>query len=193
MWDIFEQPWTMVMVTFAVMAVIAVVGVFWPSTKRWWRWLLPLAIAIAGFGLDRFVETDREKVVAVIETAVKAVEEEDAVAFSKIVTEDYRDSVHRTRRNLMIQSHAWLSKDMVEKNILTILSTENSSTEATVVFTVRILFDKKSMAYQNFKRLMLVKVKANLRKQFKQRWMISRVELLELDRQPFSWSKIGQW
>jgi hypothetical protein len=64
--------------------------------------------------------------------------------------------------------------------------------KATAIFTVRILFDKKSFIYRDFKQQMMTEVQADLRKQPDGEWLIERVELLKIDFQPVKWQSIKQ-
>ena len=83
-----------------------------------------------------------------------------------------------------------LSEPLVEKNVATTLSLEIEPPQATTIFTVRILFDKRSFVYQTFNRQMFAKVKVDLQKQPNKEWVISRAEIFEINRQPASWKTI---
>jgi len=163
-----------------------------PEKRHWWQLVLPALLAVAAFGLDLLVKTDLEKINAVINTAVKAVEEENPDAIEAIISEDYRDSYHNTKGKLMYHCRARLVPPLVKKNYKTILEIEISPPTATAVFTVRVVFDKKSFVYHSFKRIMLAKVKLNLQKQQDNSWLINRAELLEIDRQRANWRDIRQ-
>ena len=229
MFDIFEQPWTLLVVAVLIFLVMLIfrriphqlslgsrrsiksplamlrgsrlIG----AGRHWWQWLLPALFVMAAFGLDLLVQTDTEKINAVINTGVKAVEEENCNAIETIISDNYRDSYHNTKEDLMYDCRANLSEPLVEKNIKRILSIEISPPKATVILTVRIVFDKRSYVYQDFKRLMLTKLKLDLQKEQVQpkleianqkskinRWFINRAEILEIDRQPVKWQDIKQ-
>ena len=55
-------------------------------------------LTIAAFAFDVLVDTDREKINAVIEKAVDAVENENCTAIGEVIAENYRDSYHRTKK-----------------------------------------------------------------------------------------------
>ncbi len=80
----------------------------------------------------------------------------------------------------------------MEKNIKRIVAIDIQPPKATAVFTMRILFDKRSFVYQNFKQIMLTKLKLDLQKQLDNQWLITRAELLEIDMQPAGWKDIKQ-
>jgi len=189
MLNVFEQSWTLLISAIVTLFIVLMVRRIFPEKWHWWQLALPVLLVAAGLGLDYLVQTDTEKANAVINVAVKAVEEEDPDAIEAILADNYRDSYHRTKRTLMSHCRARLSAPLVEKNIKRIVSIDVSPPTATAIFTVRILFDKQSYLYQGFKTQMLVKVKLDLQKQ-DDTWLISRAEMLEIDRQPANWRHI---
>ena len=189
MYDIFERPWALLITAVIVLLVMSAGRVIFPEKRRRCQWFLPALLAASAFGLDLLVKTDAEKIKAVIYTGVKAVENEEPDAIEPIISDNYHDSYHNTKKALMRRCRATLSPPLVEKNITRILTIEipPSKTTATVTFTVRIVFDKQSYVYQSFRRMMPTKLKLHLQKQRDKRWLISRVELLEIDLQPAKW------
>ena len=190
MFNIFEKPWGLLLAAIIVLIAILMVRTIWPGKRHWWQWLLPVFLAAAAFGLDFLVQTDLEKINAVINTAVKAVEEENCDAIEAIISDNYRDSYHKTKRDLMYHCRLRLSKPLVERNIARIVAIEISSPKATAVFTVRIIFDERSYVYQEYKREMFTKIKLDLQKEQNNRWLISRAEILAIDRLPAKWQHI---
>lgn len=197
---IFEQPWPLLIAAGIVLLLVVIFRSVFPQKRRWWQWLLPAVLAVAAFGLDFLVETDREKINAVIETGLKAVEKENPDAIEAIIADNYRDSYHKTKGELMRHCRIALEEPLVEKGIKRIQSVEISLPKATAVFTVRLIFDKRSYIYQSFKQQMLVKAAVNLQKQTngtavrhgQAHWLITRTEILELDSRPVNWQDITQ-
>jgi len=190
--SIFEQPWALLIVAIITLLAMLVLRRISPEKRHWWQWLLPAFLAVAAFGLDFLVETDSEKINKLIGTAAKAVEEENCSAIKTIISENYRDSYHNTKRDLMYHCRTKLLEPLIEKNIARTVSIEISPPNATVVFTLRTIFDKRSYVYQSFKLQMFTKIKIDLQKELDNRWLINRAELLELDRQPATWQDITQ-
>ena len=200
---IFEQPWPMLITAGFVFLLVLILRSIFPEKRHAWQWLVPALLAAAAFGLDYLVETDLEKINAVISIAVMAVEEENPAAIKAIIADNYRDSFHKTKDVLMHHFRARLSEPLIEKNIKRIQTVEISSRSgealrgdesptATAVFTVRMLFDKRSYVYQSFKQQLHVKAELNLHKQPDGRWLITRAEILELDLRPVNWKDITQ-
>lgn len=192
MFNVFEQPWGLIIIAGVAALILLILRSIVPQKCHWWLWLLPMFLVVAAFGLDFLVETDLEKINAVIDTGVKAVEDEDCDTIESIIADDYSDSIHRSKSILMSYCEEILSEPLIEKNIKRTASMDIQPPKATTIFTVRILFDRRSHVYQSFKQQMLVEVQADLRKQPDSKWLVSRVELLKIDFQPARWQNIKQ-
>ena len=190
MFDIFEQPWTLVGATVLVLFGMLTFRSFCPEKRRWWQLLVPVFLTVAAFGVDMFVRTDTEKITALIKTGIKAVKEEDCSAIKAVIANNYSDSYHSTKEHLLDHCRRELSKPLVDKGKKTGLLIDISDSNATATLFAVIIFDKNSYISQNYKSLLLIKARLSLRKQPDKRWLISRIEILELDRQPTSWKGI---
>ncbi|NQT00788.1 MAG: hypothetical protein HQ580_02065 [Planctomycetes bacterium] len=190
MFDFFEQPYTLigaaVLVLFGVLTFRSVI----PEKRHWWQFLLPVFVATAGIGLDMLVQTDLEKINSVIRTVIKAVQEEDCDSIEVIIAEDYRDSFHNTKWDLMSHCRRKLTPPLVEKNKKTACLVELSPPEATATLFMLTTFDKNSYVYENYKSFIFFKIELSFQKQPDKTWLISRGELLEIDKQPARWNDI---
>ena len=190
MFNFFEQPYTLigaaVLVLFAMLTFRSVL----PEKRRWWQLLVPALVVAAAFGLDLAVRTDLEKINAVINTCIKAVEEEDCNAIEAIIAEDYRDSYHNTKRDLMRHCRTRLSQPLVEKNKKRACLVQLSPPNATATLFATIIFEKDSYVSVNYKAWLMVEVRLSFQEQPDKTWLINRIEILELDRQPTNWSQI---
>lgn len=191
MFNIFEHPWGLLAVAILTVLVVWVLGCIFPQKRRWWQWLIPVLIAASAFGADRLVKTDTEKIKAVIKTGTKAVEEENQDAIKAILSENYSDSLHYNKVQMMRHCRIKLSVLLIKKTYTRFVSIDISGTVATAVFTVRIILDPQSYAAQGFKTQMLLKLQTELKKR-NERWLISRVELVTIDLQPATWKGIQQ-
>lgn len=190
MFNFFEQPYTLigaaVLVLFGMLTFRSVL----PEKRRWWQLLAPAFVAAAAFGLDFTVRTDLEKINAVINTCTKAVEEENCNAIEAIIAEDYRDSHHNTKRDLMRHCRTQLSQSMVQKNKKRACLVQLSAPTATATLFATIIFEKDSYVSVNYKAWLMVQARLSFQKQPDKTWLINRIEILELDRQPTNWSHI---
>lgn len=191
MFNIFQQPWTLVGAAVLLLFAMLTFRSILPEKRRWWQLLLPLLLTSAAFTLDFAVKTDLEKINAVINKGVKAVEDENCYAIEAIISDSYSDSYHKTKKDLMYHCRARLSPPLVEKNKKWPPTIEISPPKATVILTVVMHFDKQSYVYTEFnKPLMITKTKLYLQKGANKKWLITRAEVLEIDRQPTSWKQI---
>lgn len=190
MFDFFEQPYTLigaaVIVLFAVLTIRSVI----PEKRHWWQFLLPVFVAATGVGLDMIVHTDLEKINTVISTVIKAVEEEDCDSIEAVVAEDYRDSFHNTKRDFVAHCRRKLTPSLIEKNKKTACLVELSPPKATATVFMLTIFDKNSYVSENYKQFIFFKIELSFQKQPDKTWLISRGELLEIDKQPAKWNDI---
>jgi hypothetical protein len=190
MLNIFQQPWTMLLVAVITSLAISIYRWLFPEKSRWWQLLIPLVIAVAGVALDFLVKTDPEKISALLKTGMKAVEQENADAVDAVIAPHYNDSYHNTKQDLMRYCRMMLAQPLVEKNKKLALSIEMSTPNATATFTVITRFDPRSYIYQSYMRSLLTRMELHLQKQPDKSWLITRAEVLELNRQPANWRHI---
>jgi len=190
MFDIFEQPWTLLGAAVIVLSVVFTIRSVFPEKQRWWQLLIPAAIALCALGLDFFVQTDLEAVNAVIDKAMEAVEQENQGAIAQVLSDSYSDSYHDTKQSMLTHFRSELGRSSVDRNTETGLMINLSAPTATAVLFATLVFDKESFIARNYKSFLFVKAKLNLKKYPDKKWLIERIEVLELDRQPVSWSNI---
>ena len=190
MFNFFEQPYTLIGAAVLVLFGMLTFRSVFPEKRRGWQMLVPVIVAGAAFGLDALVKTDLEKVNAVINKGIKAVKEEDCNAIGQILSADYSDSYHDTAEQLLAHCRKILTPSLVEKHKRTGSLIEITGSKATAVLFTILTFDKNSYISQSYKSFLMTKSKLTLQKQSDARWLISRVEMLELDRQPVNWGHI---
>jgi hypothetical protein len=167
--------------------IIHVIGVY---KDRRWQWFVPIILVAAAFGLDLLVNTDLERINTLIRAVRKATEQEKCDAIEAFISADYSDSYHNTKDDLMNHCRRLLSEHLVEKNRKMGLSIEVSPPEAAVTLTAIIHFDKQSRVYKEYRPFVILKIQMDLQKEQDKRWLISRAEILEIDRQPVKWRDI---
>jgi hypothetical protein len=185
MTNIFEQPWLLLIVAGVVFLVVAFFRDLLPPKRAWLFWLLPVVIAIAAFAIDYLVQTDKEKIEAVLAKASRAVEKEDIKSLEPLIWENYSDSVHPSRQALLDHFKLRLSEPIIEKIVPEIVSLDIKPSEAKIEFTARVMFDPKGPVYE-YQKMMLFKLEANLIKE-NGRWFFSRTEILTINLQPAGW------
>ena len=190
MLNILDQPWTLLMMAVAAFIILSIVGKFAALKPRFLPIITAVFIAAAGFGLDFLVETDLEKIKNVITTGVNAAKEENADAIEPLISDDYSDSIHRNKERFMRFCKRRFSKPLIDKAIKTVVSVDITGSEAEAVFTIRLVFDKKSQAAE-FIPLMLMKIKLDLRKAPPSHWLITKAKVLEINGQSADWKNIN--
>ncbi|MFA5423934.1 MAG: hypothetical protein WC374_08770 [Phycisphaerae bacterium] len=190
MWNIFEQPWTLLTAAVISALIIAVVLVFIKSKYKSLLWLIPLLIAALAFILDYEIDTDREKIIKTTNTAVKAVEEENCDALAACIAEDYADSAHRDKAALMLRCRSVLRPPLIYNIIDSILDMQITGSTAEIELLNRVLFDEKSDAVYAANAI-VAKVKINFRKQPSGDWLITNTEILTINGRPAKWTSIN--
>ncbi len=190
MFNFFEQPYTLIGAAVLVLFGMLTFRSVFPEKRRWWQMLVPVFVAGMAFGLDVLVKTDLEKIHVVISKGIKAVKEEDCNALGQILTANYSDSHHDTKEELLGHCRRVLTPALVEKHKKTGELIQITGPKATAVLFTIMTFDKSSYISQNYKSFLMTKSRLTLQKQPDGKWLISRVEVLELDRQPVNWSHI---
>ncbi len=185
MTNIFEQPWLLLIVAGVVFLGVAFFRDLLPPGRGRLFWLLPVVIAILAFAIDYFVQTDKEKIEAVLAGACRAVEGEDIRALAPLISNDYHDSVHPSKQALLNHFMGRLSEPVIEKIAPAIVSLDIKPPDATVVFTTRVMFDPKGPVYE-YRKMMLFKLQADLKREAGE-WFFSRTEILTIDLQPAGW------
>ncbi len=190
MYDFFEQPWTLIGAAVLVMFGIFTFRSVFPEKRRWWQLLVPAIIVAIAFGLDAIVKTDLEKINTTIDMGIKAVKEEDVRAVERIVSDRYSDSYHRTKQHLLDHFKRVLSEPLIANHKQTGRLVDIKGSQATVVLFTTVTFEKNSRIAQNFTSFLMTKTKLALEKQPDDQWLLQRIEVLELNRQPANWGHI---
>ena len=190
MWEIFDQPWTLLVTAAIALFVVVQVRSFLPEKKCWWQWLIPLGITVAGIACDYCVKTDLEQIKAVFKTGVAAAVEEDCDAIAAIISPTYNDSYHFSKEMLMTHCHRVFVPPLISKISKRNLLIEISDRQAAAVLSALVWFDEQSHVARQYKSFLLIQMRFDLEKPADGGWLISRAEVLEIDRQQVNWRQI---
>lgn len=189
MLNIFEHPWALLGSAIIVWFVILMLRGTFPNKYYRLLKILTLLIIAAAFGLDFFVATDLEKINSVIKAGLKATEEEKVEVLEALISDNYQDSYHNGKIDLISYCSVLLSEPLVAKNIKTGLEVEISSPNATATLVVLTKFDEQSSIYA-YKAYQLTKIRLDLEKARDKSWLITKIEVLEIDRKTVNWKHI---
>jgi hypothetical protein len=190
MFDLFEQPWTLVGVAVLVLFGMLTFRSLFPEKRRWWQLAVPAFIVAAAFATDLLVQTDREKIYALLKKGMKAVEQGNLDALAAIISADYNDSYHNSKQELMAHTWRQMERSGVQKIKKNSALIRVSPPHASATIIVLVRFEQDSYIAQNYKPWLLIKLRVNLQKQPDKSWLINRAEVLEVDRQPVQWQQV---
>ena len=191
MFNFYEQPWTMVGFAIIALFIILTYRSVFPEKKRAWQLLIPLLIVLAGFGIDRAVTTDKEKINAIIVSGIKAVKAENFNAIDSYISDDYRDSFHKSKQQLIDHVQGKLHMNEVEKAKKTNIVILVNGNTAKVNLFMKIVLNPNSEIKQEY-NISVVPMKIDLTfiKQ-NNKWLINSIELRSVNLQPVRWSEVG--
>lgn len=191
MFDLVEQPWTLLTLSGLTFLVIGTLRSAFPEKRQPWQPLIPLVIALAAFGIDALVATDREQIRDVVQTLLDATENEDVAALINVIGPDYQDSFHRNRARLVDRIRGELSKPVVKKTSRNGLSLDFTSPSAPIaLLRMSIVFEPSSNVAGNYGASYLAVVRISFKKYPDGRWLTNGIEIEQINMQPISWNQI---
>ena len=187
MTNIFESPWPLVIAAICSLVTILLLHIVLPEKKRYRHLLIPVTIAITAFAIDYFVRTDNEKIHYTISKAAKAVESENVNILSTTIDINYEDSFHKNRDSLISHAQGILSQPIIESIYWSTISIDIKTETSSVSIHARVIIEPSFEAYS---RIMLIKANVSLKKQKDNNWLIEKMEITEINKQPFRWNLI---
>ena len=189
--NIFEQPWTLLIAAAFCLAVVFTIRQAFFEKSRLWHFAIPVIIAIAAFGLDILVKTDLEKINLVIKKGMNAVENERFHDIATILSPDYKDSYHSSKKMFMNNCLGFLTGIQFEKISKSYSKVEISGPTATANIRAKIIFDKKTPPTRVPAWQIHVTVKLNFRKVSRKTWMIERAEVTHINNYKVRWREFS--
>ncbi len=189
MFNFTNQPWTLLIIGLLIAVIVFMYRDYLKPRIKLILFLAALGVITAGFGIDHFFVSDKEQIKNVILTASKAVENEDVQTFAETISDDYRDSRHTTKQQILRYFNWRLNKPLIKKNITRIRPFEVNSDQATVFFTVRVLFEEESWVYRDYMQQIPFGLEVELEKE-NGKWRIISAELKTMNLQPAQWESI---
>jgi hypothetical protein len=176
----------------AALAILLTVNIVQLNERLAYLWLVPVFLCALAFGLDALVGTDKEKITAVIDKSIRAVEKEDAAAFEKTIAEDYRDSFHNDKQELISHFKRELYEPVIANNRKTHQQTDIKGNEAIATVVIWTSFEPDGWVFEMGKAFLKTDLKLYLRK-YNNKWLISGAEILALDGYEADWTAIRQY
>ena len=189
--SIFEQPWTLLIAAAFCLAVVFTIRQAFFEKSRAWHFAIPAIVAIAAFGLDILVKTDFEKINLVINKGMQAVENERPDDIAAIISPDYKDSYHSSKKMLMEHCRGVLGGIMFDKVRRSYSKIEITPPTATATIRVKSIFDEKTPPTRVPVRVIFTTMKLNFRKVGRKTWMIERAEVVDINNNKVRWRDFG--
>jgi hypothetical protein len=190
MYNLFEKPWTLLIVAAAALVAVFIFRALRPEKRSWPQFLIPVFIVVLAFGVDLFVVTDLEKIDRVLKSCIDASVNEKPDVIDAFIASDYSDSLRLGKTELMIYLEAILSELAIERFVTLDQTVELSGSEARVILKGFLFFDENSPVSKELKPVMAITLELGLRKYPAALWQINRAEVLEIDKQPVRWKNI---
>jgi len=161
--------------------------------ERWDRlWVVPIVLCMFAFSLDWLVKTDDEKIKTVINNGQSAFENENIEALSEIISDDYQDSYHSSKQELLRHCSSYFNGPVFSSITKTSMQTERTDGQAIVPLVVFITFDNESFVFDNYGiNTAKVGVRIRLKKERDNNWKICGTEILEVNNQVSDWKRIS--
>ena len=190
MWNIFEYPFTGIAAAIVSLVVIWLFRILKPDKKRWWQQLVPVVIIALSFAIAFFVQTDREKILGVINKGIKAFEERKIEPIREIIADDYFDAANSSKELIVAYCQALFETAMIDRVTFISRKTEIESDKAVFTTEALVNFAEESEIAKMGKPFLIVKVRFYLKKTLDKKWLINSSEILELDRKAVNWGEI---
>jgi hypothetical protein len=190
MWNVLEQPWTLLITAAVLLLLVACIRPFVNEKYKRRLWLIPILVAVMGPALDLAVRTDREKIEDVLDTGVTALENEDCDVIASIISQNYSDSIHSDKADLIRSCRNILEPPLISKVYDSILDMNISGNSASVTVLGRIFLDKENKLVGTTE-VIFIKAQIELEKGSDGKWLISQTEVLTVNNRPTEWRNIN--
>ncbi len=185
MFNIFEQPWLLVILAAAAFLCQRILRSVNPEKWSNRYLLVPLVILGAAFLVDFAIKTDNEKVEHLIKAVRKAIVNEDSATVESVMSEDYSDNFHRNKDSAISHLKLFYEIAPIENAAIIEKLVEIGNGKAFAKLKVTILFgpDAPIAVASVVFSLDLIKNQAN-------QWLICSSKLYELNKQPVEWQNL---
>ena len=141
MWNILEEPWLLLFVALVTLGLAVLFRENPAGAARRWPLLIPAALLLGAFGLDRFVQTDRERLEATLARALRFAKTHDFSGFEQIFCPNYADAFHPTREHLRRRCQSSMAMADIERiskrRLVWTIQTSTAQCELSVLVRLR--------------------------------------------------------
>lgn len=184
--NIFETPWLLIIVSAGIWATISVVSMFRGIQKDYYRLLIPLLLVPVAFAVDFFVKTDYEKVDNNIKIFTSSAVEQTPEKIPPIVSQEYSDKSNRSKSQFTNMCNRYFSEPNVKKINRRFFNVTFDKKTAVCQVNVVIIMNPES-PYAEFSSILTVEAKVYFAKNDKGRWLMTSSEIISVNNNPASW------
>jgi len=185
MWNIFEQPWLLIIVAVILFIAHRIWRGIQPEKMKNKYLLVPLVVLLLAIGLDFIFKTDVEKINGVIKTTKRAAVEIDTEAVKSIVWEGYSDIANSSRDEAISYFKSGLSVAPLERVFIAEKNIEINGEKAKVRAKAGLIFKPEAPISATS-----IVLEVELKKFADGRWLIVTSELIEFGKQKMNWNQL---
>lgn len=188
MTNVFENPW--LMLTLAAISIIPVY--FVRQAKPEWGYrplLIPILLAALGFGLDYAVQTDSEKIHAIIRTCRQAAVTGDIAPIEEVLCDNYDDGFHRGREDFLNSARRAISQAAVSRVRFQTMELTLEGQRAVMELDAVVHLDPQSQ-YAAYGSLVFVSLRVEFAKLPTDQWCIRGVGITSVNNQRVNWGAV---
>lgn len=189
MYDIFQSPWVLIGVSAAVWLVAAIIRVMFPEKKHWWHMAAAVVIFAAAFGVDYFVQTDREKIDSLIDRGIEATVAADVEGVGAIIGDNYADRVHKSKADFVDTCRAYFRRPTVESIKRSYYKVTITGISAVVDMNAVVHLAGENSEMPTI-QMIPVKLKIACTRNGEKDWTVSSADLVEMNNNPVNWNDI---
>lgn len=185
MTNVFENPW--LLLTLSVLALVPAAIV--RQAKPQWGYrpmLIPLLLAGLGFALDYAVQTDKEKILAIIQNCRTAATEGQIHHLSESVCQTYDDGYHRSKSLFIAAAERIITRASISKVRFQKIDLNIENTRAVVEMDTVVHLNPDSQ-YAAFGSLIFVSLRMECTRQPSGQWCIISTGVTSVNNQPTNW------
>jgi hypothetical protein len=189
MFSFFENPWFLTITAILLVPIISLFRQPWGDKQNRKILLIPIALFLLAMGLDFLVETDREMIDSLITQSKTAAVTNDITLVDAIVSEDYSDDVHKSKKSLIASCRSIFATYGIEKIRNRSKQINITSPNATVTLQVVVHLMPRS-TYNTAGTIVFVKMKLEFEKTTARKWLLKRADIISINNQPMNWNDI---
>ena len=189
MFNIFDNPWLLTIVAILLVPILSFLRQPWPDKHQRWILFVPLLLFMSAFGLDFLVKTDREKIDLIINQSITAAVTNNTALIEAVVSEDYSDDVHKSKRALLSTCRSVFATYSIKKINKRSKQINIVRSDATANLHYVVHLNPRS-TYATAGTIVFVKMEISFVKSPTRKWYVKTADIISINNQPMNWNSI---